>query len=124
MTDYDEALKLAPDAAEALRQRAFLRQAAGENEHAISDYTALISLLPADGAAFRGRGFAELSLHRYDTAITDFTQAIALDPNDGLAYRFRSKAYVGKGDLVRASRDDDDALRLSAKLPQVSKTQP
>src|SRR5262249_16626727 len=62
-----------------------------------------------------------------DHAISDYTKAIVLDPNYAAAYNGRGRAYVSKGDYVRAVDDVTRAGELTRKersQPAVVKAAP
>lgn len=111
---YGEALALETGNFYALFGRGRTLFLEGKYELAIADYDAFIRGKTDDAAAFSNRGLAKYELGKYDEAIADQTKAIALNPawvSD--AYVRRGRAYWAKKDLINASIDFDNALRLN-----------
>jgi tetratricopeptide (TPR) repeat protein len=52
------------------------------------------------------------SLKQFDAALESLAKAIALDPQYAEAYNNQASALVGKGDLKRALKSYDLAMRL------------
>jgi len=114
MADFNAAIALRPDFAEALYRRGAVWASKRESDRAIADYTEAIRLDPRLTEAYRGRGRAWQGLGEHDKAIADFTEAIRLDPN-GLTYTHRGTVWKAKGEYAEAIADYTKAIRLAPK---------
>ncbi|MDR3632374.1 MAG: tetratricopeptide repeat protein [Isosphaeraceae bacterium] len=118
LAEYNEALQIDPDDAEAHLRRGNLRK---ERKHdlkrALADYDEAIRLDPKVAAAYHERGQALLAVGRYDDAVKDFTEAVKLDPKDVGSVHGRGIAHQLKGDLGRAIDDYNAAILLAPDDP-------
>jgi lipoprotein NlpI len=80
--DYDRAIALNPQYANALNNRANAYRCKGEYGHAIEDYNKAIGLDPNDAKVIKSRGIAEFYLGQFDPARKDLETALQLDPKD------------------------------------------
>jgi len=78
IADLDEAIRLAPDHAEAWLNRGLAKGSLGQYEEAIADFDEAIRLAPDHAEAWLGRCAANGSLGRYKEAIADAQQAHSL----------------------------------------------
>jgi tetratricopeptide (TPR) repeat protein len=116
ISDYDQAIRLAPTNAATFNNRGIAWQAKGNLERAIADFGEAIRLDPADRAgAFRFRSIALRLRGDLSGAIADAKRAIDLYPDYNAAYVARGLAYEGTGDLARARADYSVALALPPK---------
>jgi lipoprotein NlpI len=113
--DYDQAIRLDPDAALARNNRGSAYQHKGDYERALRDYNDAIRLDSSFAVAFGNRGRVHHFHGNYAPAIADYGQAIELDPEYALAYynralaRFDQGLYIGAvPDFVRAYNLDPD----------------
>jgi tetratricopeptide (TPR) repeat protein len=112
IANYDQAVKLKPDYAEAYYNRGIAYGSKGEYDRAIADFDQALKLRPDLAGAYCNRGIAYGTKGEYDRAIADFDQAIKLKPDYAEAYYNRGTAYYSKGDTDRAIADYDQALKL------------
>lgn len=105
IADYDQALRLKPDSAEADNNRGYAHYWNYEGDKAIADYTQAIRLRPDYAYAFNNRGAAYMASGHADQAISDFDRAIQLQPNFPQAYTNRGNAYMRLGQFGRAFAD-------------------
>ena len=139
IVDYDEAVRLRPDYAEAHNNRGNVHHALGRYEEAIADYDEAIRLQPDDATAYNNRGKAHANLGWYEEAITDYDEAIRLQPDYATAYYNRGNAHADLGrhekaitdletaaELAQAAGDDDLAATIeeSARSSQKPMTAP
>jgi len=82
IAEFDRAIKLDPNIAEAYfgRGRGYLRK--GDNSRAVADYSQAIRLNPNDIISYSNRGRAYARMGDYDNAVADFESALRIDPNN------------------------------------------
>jgi lipoprotein NlpI len=112
IADFDNAIRLVPDFANAIYNRATAWANKGDPDRAIADYTATIRLSPREAAAHSGRGVEWNVKGDYAKAIADFDAAIGLDPKSINALLGRGRARFYGGDFQRASADFGQAHKL------------
>jgi len=118
IADYNQAIALNPNFANAYYNRGNAYYAKGELDGAVADFTQVITLTPKDDRAYNNRGLAYYAKGEPDRAIAEFTQAIALNPNFANAYNNRGNAYDAKGEMDRAIADFTQAIALNPKSEQ------
>jgi tetratricopeptide (TPR) repeat protein len=128
--DFDQAIRLNPNYAEAFGRRGDAYFGKGQYDRAFEDFDHAIRINPNDarafvarGNAYLGRGLAAclpsssppcaLAIAQYDRAIEDFDQAIRINPNDAMAFHRRGIPYFAKRQPDRAIEDFDQAIRLN-----------
>jgi serine/threonine protein kinase/Flp pilus assembly protein TadD len=109
LADYNRAIKLDTDYAEAYAGRGMLRFDTRQYQEAVADLTLAIDKQPTAATHFY-RGQSYLVLRDYVAAFTDFDRAVALDPERGAHYRMRGVAYEFLGRRVQAIADYRTAL--------------
>jgi tetratricopeptide (TPR) repeat protein len=112
VVNYDRAIELDPDYAEAYNHRGAARDDQGDLEGAIADYDTAIQIDPDDFAAYYNRGNAHYDQGDLAGAIADYDRAIELDPENAAAYNNRGNARYAQGDLEGAIADYDRAIQL------------
>jgi lipoprotein NlpI len=115
IADYNEAIRVKPDYADAFNNRGVTYDHKGDHDRAIADYTEAIRIKPDYAAAFNNRGLAYYSKGDYDSAIADYAAAIRLAPNYTAAFNNRGLAYVLKENYEAAIADCTEAIRLDPK---------
>jgi tetratricopeptide (TPR) repeat protein len=103
--DYDQAIRLNPNFAEAYNNRGFASYWSGNYEQAIADYSRAIALRPAYAYAYNNRGAAYMASGHSNQAISDFDHALALQPDFPQAYINRGNANLRLGHLGLALAD-------------------
>jgi tetratricopeptide (TPR) repeat protein len=114
--NFNRAVDLQPDFAEAYRMRGRAYVAQSNPDQAIRDFTRVAELQPRDALAPVERGFARLDKKDYSNAIGDADRAIALDLKLGRAYNLRGTARRAAGDLRKAVEDFTKAVDLEPNL--------
>jgi tetratricopeptide (TPR) repeat protein len=109
--NFSEAIRLAPNYANAYFNRGDAFDEAGEYDKAIADYSEVIRI-EQSADAYLNRGVVFNKKGEDDLAIADLTEAIRLDPNCDKAYSLRSAIYKSKGEIDRAIADKEIALKL------------
>ena len=113
IADYDMAIQLRPDYADAYNDRGVVKGKLGEYDAAIADYDKAIDLEPDYAIAYNNRGMAKSALKQYEAAITDYDEAIRLNPDYAMAYYNRGNANTNLGHVSEAAQDFQIALVLA-----------
>ena len=128
LADYNKAIELNPNLAEAYNNRGDVYTQQEKWDLALADYNKAIELNPNLADAYYGRGNVyynqrewDLAVVDYtqgwDLAVADFTQAIELNPNYDLAYFSRGIIYenLEKWDLALA-----DYTKIIEIMPDIA----
>jgi tetratricopeptide (TPR) repeat protein len=115
IADFDAALALKPDDADALNDRGFAHDSRNEPDLAIADFDAAIQLRPDFAAAFGNRGQAFARKRQYERAIADYDHALALRPDFARAWFDRGTAYADTKQLDRAIADFTEAVARNSR---------
>jgi tetratricopeptide (TPR) repeat protein len=118
--DFDFALSLKPDLAEAFERRGAAFAAKGDDRHAVADLSQAIALEPGLARAWSERGALYFRLRDVDRAIADTTQALRLRPGNPIDLNNRCwiRAAVGH-DLPAALADCDQAAAAAPHAPGI-----
>lgn len=124
--DYNQALSLTPNYAEAYYERASIRSEQADKQEAFGDYTKAIQLQPKYIDAYIGRGELRSLQGDKTGAIADYTQAIDIDADSTQIYgpnyvnQLHSQAYNSRGyvkyqlgDMQEAISDYTQAIQLN-----------
>ena len=112
IANYDKAIQLEPNDANAYNNRGLAKIRLGQHFAAISDYNKAIQLKPDHALAYRNRGIVKGKLGQHFAAISDYNKAIQLKPDYALAYSSRGTAKAGLGQYFAAISDYDKAIQL------------
>jgi tetratricopeptide (TPR) repeat protein len=106
LADYDAALKVQPNFAAALTNRAWIYLSRNRNDDAMSDLNKAIELFPPAQAGYARylRGFDYHRQKKYDLAMDDLNESIKHAPNN-------ADAYLARGQVEQAEQQWDAALR-------------
>lgn len=119
--DYDRAIQLQPDYAEAYNGRGLAYYEKKEYQLAIQDYTQAIRIKPDYAEAFDNRGLACAASEdscNSDKAIADFDQAIKLNADFAEAFFNRGTVLVREGQFKGAIPDFTQAIQLRPNYPE------
>jgi tetratricopeptide (TPR) repeat protein len=111
--NFNRAIKLNPDYANAYNNRANVRHELGDFPGAIEDYTEAILLNPKCSDFHRNRGIISCELGDHRGAQADHSRAIQLNPNNDQAYNSRGFARLQMGDVPGALKDFTQAIELN-----------
>ena len=114
--NFDRAIDLLPDFADAYLMRARSYVAIYKPDAAIPDFTRVAAMRPTDPIPLAERGFAYLEQKNWARAIDDATRALAMDPKLGRAYNLRGTAVRAQGELKRALEDFSRAVEYEPNL--------
>jgi tetratricopeptide (TPR) repeat protein len=110
--DFDRAIELDPQFAEARTNRGLNRLNEGNNEGAIEDFNAALAANPKLMQAFDSRGTAHARRGEFKEAIADFASALEIDPKFAGAYCNRGDARRDSGDTEGALKDYGQAIEF------------
>jgi Flp pilus assembly protein TadD len=114
--DYDAALKVQPNFAEALENRAWIYMTRGGYDAALSDLNTAIGSSPQNaGIAHYYRGYALFKLNNYPQALADLNEAQRLQPNNGDIYLARGDVEQALENYAAALRDFDEFSKRAPK---------
>ena len=116
IADYNKAIELKPDLAEAYSNRGVAKSKLGHVEEAIADFDKAIELEPGYTAAYNNRGNAKSKLGHVEEAIADFDKAIELKSDLTEAYNNRGNAKSKLGHVEEAIADYNKAIELKPDL--------
>ena len=113
VNDYEHALELQPDLAEAQERLIYLLVEMEEGRKALNHFASLPpSALTPSLLLLRGR--ARMQLEHASDAIADFDSVLKLEPQNVSAYYYRGLAQAKLGRLLEAEKDFTAAIFLDA----------
>ncbi|MEI6370115.1 MAG: tetratricopeptide repeat-containing serine protease family protein [Nostocales cyanobacterium ELA608] len=116
--DYNQAIKINPNYANAYYNRGNVRDDLGDKQGAIDDYNLAIKINPNYALAYNNRGNARADLGDKPRAIDDFNLAIKINPNLAQAYNNRGVVRDELGDKPGAIDDYTQAIKFNPNLAQ------
>jgi tetratricopeptide (TPR) repeat protein len=116
--NFDQAINLDSNYAEAFGGRCFARAVAGQLERALADCNRSLRLKPNSAEAFENRGLTYLKLGQYEKAINDYDTALKIDRSRERALYGRGLAKQKKGDSVGGDADIAAAKAIDEKIAQ------
>ena len=116
--DYDEAIRINPESAEAYYNRGTTKDMLGRHEEAIADYNEAIRINPEFAQAYYNRGNAKDALGRHEEAIANYDEAIRINSQYAQAYCNRGTVKLTFDQHNEAIEDYDEAIRIN---PQFAK---
>ncbi len=94
--NYNEAIHLDRNNADAYKNRGEAYYKKGEYDHATADFSEAVRLDPGSNGAYLARGLAFHMKQDWEKAIADYTKAIQLSVDDPKAFYGRGKAFHAK----------------------------
>lgn len=110
--DFDEAIKLKPDLAEAYVSRGIIHARRGEYGLAMIDFNKAIELKPDLAEAYINHGTLYYKKGQYELAVTDYSKAIELNPDFAEAHFSRGAAYDRENKYGLAMTNYNKAIKL------------
>lgn len=98
IADFDQAIRLAPQNAEALQGRCMSRAVAGQLSQALADCNQALKLKPDNLAALESRGFTYRKMRAFNRSIADYDAVLQIDPKRASALFGRGVAKTDNGD--------------------------
>lgn len=121
--DFNQAIELEPENADAYRYRGATYHKLGDAKSALKDYNQAIKLDPNKSDLFLNRGILQADGGDSANALSDLDEAIRLNPNNAMAYHMRAKVHAEDwfdGDSIdQATEDFEKAIELNPEDPQV-----
>ncbi|MBD2270285.1 tetratricopeptide repeat protein [Anabaena sp. FACHB-1391] len=111
--DYNQAIKINPNLAQAYNNRGTVRNELGDKQGAIDDYNQAIKFNPNYAGAYYNRGIVRYELRDKQGAIDDFNLAIKFNPNYAQAYINRGIVRDDLGDKPGAIDDYNLAIKIN-----------
>ena len=112
LADFEEALVLKPDYANAYYNRAAAYMALGRYRLATESYTRAIELNDRVALFYNSRGLSYAARDEHELAIEDYERALALDGDYVQAIGNRANAYANLGRIDEALADYDRVVTL------------
>jgi len=112
IADYNQAINIKPDYADAYYNRGIAKKNLGDYQGAIADYNQAIKIKPDYADAYNNRGLAKYELGDYQGEIADYNQAINIKPDYADAYYNRGLAKDDLEDKQGAIADYNQAAQL------------
>jgi len=113
---FSEAIRLAPNDAEAWGRRGEAYADKRDYDPARADCAQAVKLAPTSGDAYRRCGIVYYHAKEFERAIAAYDTAIKLDPQIAPAYSDRGMTYFRLEQTDRAISDFDQALKLDPSL--------
>jgi tetratricopeptide (TPR) repeat protein len=118
IADYDQAIRLRPNYANAFTARGSARYALRDFQGALTDYNQAIRLDSNNAQAYANRGGMRNEVQKdFRGAILDLDRAIRLDPNNAVAYNNRAIVRYWLRDYRGSIADADQVIRLDPVTP-------
>jgi tetratricopeptide (TPR) repeat protein len=118
IADYNRAIDLNPNLAEAYNNRGLARSHQQDFNGAIADYNRAIELNPNLAEAYNNRGLTRSHQQDFNGAIADYNRAIELNSNLAEAYNNRGLTRSKQQDFNGAIADYNRAIELNPNLAQ------
>ncbi len=115
IADFNQAIALYPEFAEAFNNRGLALSAIGFPQEALADFRRAVMLAPRYAAAFNNRGNALFTTGRYQAALKAFGRAVDLMPFSAVPYVGRGKTQIALGRPFAAMRELNRAVALNPR---------
>ena len=112
LAEFDKAITLDPNNAEALYNRGLIYQTERQHQLAIDDFTSASGLTPQRAEPLLGRAISYLAMDRIKDAAADLDEAVQADPQNEQAWMTRGLAYERLGDKAKAASSYGRAINI------------
>lgn len=116
IADFNEAVRLQPDYADAYGERGFVHFSLEDYQEAIADFNEALRFQPDYADAYAGRGVVRAKMGNLQGFIDDFNEALRLNPDNANIYKLRGLARYLIKDYQGALNDLSEAIRLAPEL--------
>jgi protein O-mannosyl-transferase len=113
MAQYQQALRLDPNASAAHHNLGLVLQGQGRNQEAMAEFRAALQLQPDYESAEHNLANRLADAGRFDEAIAHYLTAIRLDPKHAESYNGLGICYAMQGKMPEAERQFREAIRLN-----------
>lgn len=117
LTDFNEAIRLAPDHLGAHLQRAEIHAASGDTKTALASYDRAAETFPNVSVVFNDRGALRRATGNLDGAVADFSRAVQIDPKFSMGYLNRAICLADRNEHDAADGDFSQSLQLDSRQP-------
>ncbi|MGB6044145.1 MAG: tetratricopeptide repeat protein [Pirellulales bacterium] len=115
LNDFNQAIKLGYQQADAYTSRGMFHAALGNYKKAVADYSKAIKLDDKDAAPWINRAAVWMTVKKYELAIRDYNEAVRRNPKDANTYQQRAVARKLNQQLDLAVEDFSRAIKLSPR---------
>jgi Tfp pilus assembly protein PilF len=115
LAEFDKAIALDPNNAQALYGRGLIYQGEKQHQLAIDDFTAANGLIPQQADPLLARALSYLALDKVKEAAADLDEAVQSEPQNAQAWVTRGLAYERLGDKTKAAGSYGRAIKLRPK---------
>jgi tetratricopeptide (TPR) repeat protein len=112
LAEFDRAVELRSDYAEAYHNRGVVRQARGDLDGALADLDRAVELNPCCAEAYNNRGSARQARGDLDGALADYDRALELTSHRDAAAIYHNRGVARRGDFDGAIADFNRALAI------------
>jgi tetratricopeptide (TPR) repeat protein len=123
LSDYDQAVKIAPRDADCYYNRGVMRQEVGDYNRALEDLNTALSLAPERTEMRYQRALVEMQLKRWKAVVEDMDSLIARYPYFLPAYYMAAQAKTQQGDTKSAYRYRQTAQDLESRKEEIQAQQ-
>lgn len=113
LDDLHVAVKLEPNSADILADRAWIYRACQDYDLAIDDANEALRIDPRHVSALNCRGVVRNERGEDEEAMKDFRRAIQVDPRNAQSHANRAWMHIKKGEQEEGIRSYDEAIRLT-----------
>jgi tetratricopeptide (TPR) repeat protein len=110
--EFDTAIKLVPNNAEAYRLRGRSKRENGDLRGSLDDFNRALEIEPNNSRSFLGRGLTRDRMNDSQGALADYTHGIELEPNYPNGYSYRGYLKTQLKDFKGAIADYDMVVAL------------
>ncbi|MBN1393522.1 MAG: tetratricopeptide repeat protein [Pirellulales bacterium] len=116
LADLDEAVRLAPHAAAAVRARGLALADMDKLEAALADLDKAIALDPNDVPTYESKALVLAELKKYDDALAVLDKALVVKPDNAAVLLLRSEVNRKAGKMEQALADVEKVLQIKPGL--------